>query len=185
MNDTATTPIGEFTTDRLAVRNWAPLLDIGDERQRLETALTGILTPRVLEHLPEPLQLSSSADAVSEWIEARLEESEVSLVYSNQNGPILGVLILAKRASADPVRKIHIGYLLAEEAWGKGYATELVSGFAKSLERGPRTLLIGGVGQGNVASARVLTKAGFRLSETLSTPETDMFVYGVPQQCTP
>jgi ribosomal-protein-alanine N-acetyltransferase len=71
---------------------------------------------------------------------------------------------------------VHLGYLLAEEAWGKGYGTEIVSGLAKAYERQSPILLVAGVDIGNPASARVLEKAGFQRSEARSTPDVDMYV---------
>ena len=177
-------PIKNFDTARLAMRNWISLLESAEQRRNLELSLGEILTPRVLEHLPEPLQLLPSRSAISKWVSARTEESDVYVVSSKCDDATVGLLILAESPETAGVRTIHLGYLLAEEAWSKGYATELVSGLVVSLKDGPRAQLVGGVGKGNVASAKVLTKSGFEICEELSTPETDMFIYSVPRMLT-
>jgi RimJ/RimL family protein N-acetyltransferase len=75
----------------------------------------------------------------------------------------------------EPVQ-IHLGYMLAEESWGKGIATELVSGVVQHLPTGRQITVMGGVGNDNLGSAKVLEKAGFRRDDARSTPDTQMFV---------
>lgn len=66
------------------------------------------------------------------------------------------------------------GYLLDEPYWGRGYATEALRGFARKywehfpegapgLRPEDRNILLAHTLEENVASARVLTKAGFRV----------------------
>ncbi|KAI1875991.1 uncharacterized protein JN550_001487 [Neoarthrinium moseri] len=75
------------------------------------------------------------------------------------------------------------GYLLDEPYWGRGYATEALSAFVKTYweyfpEGAPgirpedRNIIIAGVYEGNVASEKVLKKAGFReiRKEPVETP---------------
>lgn len=58
----------------------------------------------------------------------------------------------------------HIGYALLPEAWGKGYATELVrAGINCFFEQTDKSLLFAITESGNHASQRVLLKSGFRL----------------------
>ena len=56
----------------------------------------------------------------------------------------------------------HIGYLLAEEFWGKGFASELLKSFIKEVAKTESwSTLIGGVDRSNIASANLLKKLGF------------------------
>jgi len=56
----------------------------------------------------------------------------------------------------------HIGYLLGESYWGKGYATEILKGLIGFLESEDKiTNLIAGVAKDNVASIKLLHKLGF------------------------
>ena len=57
---------------------------------------------------------------------------------------------------------VRLGYLLAESAWGKGLASELIEGFVRWC-RGEAAIrsLAGGVNPDNAASIHVLEKNGF------------------------
>ncbi len=165
--------IDRFTTDRLTVRDWRPDVEDPSRRRSLETALGGVLTPPVLEPLPPPLQLTQAG--ISEWVTARAEEGDVLLITANETDELIGLLLLASDLESDRPA-IHIGYLLAETAWGKGYATELVTGLVSAVQAKGPVHLVGGVGRDNPASARVLCKAGFHHDPDLSTADTDMFV---------
>lgn len=169
------TAMEQFTTERLTVRDWRPDIEDAKKRQALETALHSVLSPDVLEHLPEPLQLAHVNNNISEWISARAEESDVLLVSEIEPNALIGLLILASDPDSNPAT-IHIGYLFAEAAWGKGFATELVTGLVSASGADAPIQLVGGVGKGNAASARVLEKAGFHQDQELSTDHTDMFV---------
>ena len=145
-----------FTTNRLLIEDWTPHCRDAVRRSSLEDRLRGILTPAVLAPLPPSFQLDQSGD-VSGWIDARGAESEVALIRHQDDRAILGLLILARFDGEPP--DIHIGYLFAEESWGRGYAPEMLRGLAEILDRPAR--LLAGVEADNAASARVLEKAGF------------------------
>ena len=145
-----------YPTDRLLIDDWTPHLRDEVRRSALEKGLGEILTPAVLAHLPHPLQLGPRHN-VSDWIDARAAEAEVHLVTMTTTGSLAGLLILAPFDGEPP--DIHIGYLFAEEVWGKGLATEMLLGLVGAAPRPVR--LLAGVEAGNPASARVLEKAGF------------------------
>ncbi|MCR8725303.1 GNAT family N-acetyltransferase [Frigidibacter sp. ROC022] len=164
-----------FTTDRLTLRDWSPVIADPQQRRALEATLSDILTPDVLAPLPEPLQLSGKATRIADWMSARAAECTVFTIAETGSGAIVGLLLLAEDGAGTPAPICHVGYLLGPTAWGKGYATEVVAGLVATLRgAGPRTLRAG-VGKGNAASARVLEKAGFHRHPGLSDPETDMF----------
>lgn len=159
-----------FATSRLTVAHWRDTLASRSERLTLEAELAGILTDQVLAPLPEPLQLSQSAQAVSEWIDARAGESDVYLVRETQSGTLAGLMILAGEGDT-----LHLGYLLAEAVWGRGYATELVTGLVEALKTEAPLRILAGVARDNPASARVLEKAGFHSADDQPDPETLLF----------
>lgn len=166
-----------FSTNRLEVKNWQGRLESVEKRKRLETDLTRILTPAVLADLPPSMQVEQTDRAVNRWVSERAAESTVFLVLSEDRAEIAGLLFLVQFSNDETRADIHIGYLLAESSWGKGYATELVSGLVKSVGPKQSVRFIGGVGKRNIASAKVLLKSGFRRSESLSDAGTDQFVY--------
>lgn len=166
-----------FSTKRLVVIHWDTEFHDKQTKLRLTDDLANLLTPRVLEHLPEPLQLQTGANAVPYWISARQAEADVYTLRCQSTGRLFGLLILAGFSKGVAQTTIHIGYLFGETSWGQGLATEMLAGLVDwKLNGGQNTLLMGGVGKGNPASARVLQKAGFERSVEHSTDDTDMFI---------
>ena len=93
-------PLDDFTTDRLAVRNWRAELADPARRMALEKALEPILTPPVLAHLPPPLQLTGSPGGVPDWVSARAAESDVARIVEVATTSLIGLLILARDVEA-------------------------------------------------------------------------------------
>lgn len=167
--------VASFTTKRLRVAHWKDALADPLRRETLKGELQGILTPPVLMHLPPALDVAGrDLDA---WIDARAGESEVLLVRSRGVGALVGLMILATDQGASPAT-LHIGYLLAETAWGRGLGSELLEGLVSAVS-GP-CVLVGGVGRDNPASSRILEKAGFVEDETLSDTQTRILVRTIP-----
>ncbi len=167
-------PLSPYATERLSVRHWRQDLADPARRAELERGLLHILTPKVLEHLPPSLQVKK--DRVADWVTDRAEESEVFVIEDKDAGELIGVMMLFVQADAGNPPHIHLGYLLAEPVWGKGYASEVIRGLVAAMTPlGPFDVL-GGVGVDNPASAKVLTRAGFVKDADLSTPDTNMFV---------
>jgi len=166
--------IGDFATERLGVRFWGSALADGRKRRALEAALTSWLRSPVLAELPVSMQLTDEPDAIVRWVNARAIESDVHLVEPGEGGEPFGLLILARPPGDPSVRTIHIGFLLAERVWGRGYATELLRGLVAAARLLAPVRLRGGVSKDNPASAHALQKAGFRHFATEG--ETDIFV---------
>jgi len=168
-----------FETSRLSVRPWRDDLDNDPRRENLYKELAAILTPDVLRHLPEPLQITDAPDAITRWVADRDAESDVYTVHAQGPDTLLGLLILVEFPEPDAGgtrHTIHLGFLFAENQWGKGYASELIDGLVHwTQNRNHRVQLLGGVAKDNPASARVLQKAGFVRIAEMSDDETDMF----------
>ena len=146
-----------FETSRLLVRARNASIPTND------VDLKALLTSAVLVHLPSHLQ---DATSPTEWINARHAECEVLFASKKIDQSLLGLVLLAYLEN-----NIHLGYLLAEKAWGQGYGTELVQGLLAELEKSGAERIFAGVGNDNHASARVLEKAGFH--KAARTPEED------------
>ena len=156
-----------FQTERLTVQSWE--MSVGDpaELRELSEELRRILSPTVLAFLPPNMQLSVAEDPILPWIQDRHAESDVLEVRNSDR--LIGLVILAFDDAAMGGAKVHIGYLLVEDFWGQGYASELVEGLVNALAMKAPIEIIGGVDTGNAASARVLEKVGFiKQSESVS-----------------
>ncbi len=172
--------ISDFETERLRVRNWHGVLSAGGAPPWLEKGLETLLTPNVLKHLPPSLQLSGADSEIADWVSLQAGEGDTFLVQDRHSGSLLGLLILATFGESPAPIQLHIGYMLAEDTWGKGIASELVSALVKQVPPGRNVTLMGGVGHDNPGSARVLQKARFSLNESLSSDSTQMFVLTLP-----
>jgi ribosomal-protein-alanine N-acetyltransferase len=80
-------------------------------------------------------------------------------VFTKEDGRFLGTFsFLYLSGDAD----FHLGYALVPEAWGHGYATELVrSGIPCFFRRTDKATVFAITSAANTASQRVLLKAGF------------------------
>jgi len=126
--------------------------------------------PRYLRFYPWSDRTESEVrDFVQVFLEQQVEKPrrKFQLAISLPNGgPLIGTCGIRRKADND--READIGYELAPEYWGKGYATEAAQaivdfGFAKlSLHRISSWCIAE-----NAASARVLEKVGLQLEGRL------------------
>lgn len=162
-----------FSTNRLQMESWSASLNDIQHRRLLVGELEAILSPKVLHHLSEPLQLSNGSEGIDDWISARDAESDVFTIRDLVSSDLVGLLILAEFPQDDAMKSVHLGYLLAEQAWSKGFATELIAGLVDWYRAlGAPVQLVGGVGTTNIASAKVLEKNGFKQNAVLTDGET-------------
>lgn len=164
----------QFLTRRLSVFHWRDELRDPLLRESLEDELITILTPNVLGPLPPSMQVQDRG--ISHWIDDRSAESDVLVVRQRHDRHLIGLMILALVSAHKSVPTVHLGYLISETAWGKGYASELLDGFVAACTSGPAVRLVAGVGRDNPASARVLQKSGFTLSRDDSSVDTEIYV---------
>lgn len=153
--------INRFETERLLVTAWH---DPGPEDwslQALAQTIQAILTPAVTATLPGPWQGHYTTERALKWIGDRDREGTALLVVERSSAAPVGLLVLFEGDSRD----IRIGYILAESAWGNGFATELIRGFVDRCRHNDVRSITGGVAADNLASQRVLIKNGFAEAE--------------------
>ncbi|MDH3682140.1 MAG: GNAT family N-acetyltransferase [Acidimicrobiia bacterium] len=151
-----------FTTARLAVRDWQAAPISGRDEPRLADIVAGLLTDAVTRHLPADWQGPYTPPRASRWIAERDAEGPVLLVADRETGEPLGLLLLFEYEHGEDGVEVRLGYLLAERAWGRGLATELITGFVAWCRTRPTVRsVVGGVEPGNEASIRVLERCGF------------------------
>ena len=148
-----------FATDRLQVCEWHSVSQADWDQEALESIVINTLTPQVTQSLPPSWQGSYSSERASSWIKERDSEGMTLLVIEKNNKSAIGLVILS--ASADG-RDLRLGYLLNESVWGKGFASELISGLIEWCRENKISSVTGGVEQNNRASKKVLEKAGFK-----------------------
>ncbi len=159
-----------FETERLRVIEWHAGAADRWPRPDLTDAVRSILTPAVTRSLPPGWQGQYSAERARTWIEEQDAESTVLVVAEKASGEIIGLVLLSEMTSEQGGADVQVGYLLAEHAWGRGFASELVAGFVDwCRQRTEQLVLYAGVGADNPASNRVLEKCGFSPVETGET----------------
>src|SRR5262245_7444407 len=108
----------ELRTDRLYLRRWCAA-----DREPF-AALNA--DPRVMEHFPAPLSREDS-DALAGRIESHFKQHQFGLwaVEINDVSPFAGFIGLAIPSfEAHFTPCVEIGWRLAADHWGNGYATE-------------------------------------------------------------
>ena len=145
----------ELRTDRLLLRRWRPA-------DRAPFAALNA-DPRVMEHFPATLS-SDESDSLVAHIEAHLDRHGFGLwaVEIPDVAPFAGFAGLSvPRFGAHFTPCVEIGWRLAAERWGRGYATEgaravLRHGFAALRLRE----IVSFTTPANVRSRRVMEKLG-------------------------
>ena len=148
-----------FSTPRLAVVEITPATD-PDYLVLLLRRIPDLLTPAVVENLPPYFHGVNTHGDARVWYERIRAESRLFVVKidSGSDDVVIGFLFVFSEQGTDA----QIGYLLGESYWGKGLASELLTGFiAEAATSENWQSLTGGVAQDNVASANLLKKLGF------------------------
>ncbi len=115
---------------------------------------------RYTTRIPHPYPNGSSERFVYAAREANALGRELTLVMTPISAPTKAVgTISLERRGAD---RLTLGYVLAPEVWGRGYATEAVNAMVKTAFRLSQAHAVdANVAVANAASRGVLEKAGF------------------------
>lgn len=158
-------------TERLILRRFTAddaghLFELDGDPAVMRFLSGGVPTPREViesEILPRFLRYDERLPGFGFWA-----------ADDKASGAFLGWFSLRPAQEADP-REVHLGFRLRRSAWGKGYATEGVRalidwGFAQLGVR----RVVATTYQDNVASRRVMEKAGMELTRTFRLTTTDL-----------
>src|SRR5215831_10797786 len=143
----------EIKLNKSVLREWKP----GDQQSLVKHANNRRVWRNLRDSFPHPYTL---ADA-RQWIE-----------IANPAGPITNFAIVVDGAAVGGIglmlkedvfrRTAEIGYWLGEEFWGRGIVTEAVRALTDyAFREFDLVRLYAAVFEGNVASVRVLEKAGY------------------------
>ncbi len=120
--------------------------------------------------LDENIQLYDTYPNTGRW--AAFEKATESYIGS------FSILVM------DPEKnKMHIGYALLPQYWGKGYASELLkTGLQYFFGHHPSDELYAITQIQNTASQKVLVKAGFKQTSVLAEREHEAWVYTIARE---
>ncbi len=153
-------PLPELSTERLVLRRWRA------EDRGPFAALNG--DPRVMEYFPACLDRGES-DAMVDRIEAHFANFGFGpwAVEVRGGAPLIGFIGLAvPRFEAHFTPAVEIGWRLAFDAWGHGYATEgarAVLSFALETRGMPE--VVSYTATNNWRSRRVMERLGLQYDE--------------------
>ena len=157
-----------FQTERLIVQGVSYTTSRPSGLTNLADRAVSILTPAVTSSLPPGWQQIDTVAKAVDWIKTQIEESDVFTIELGSTRQlstqaVVGFLFLNGEPSTTPNQiDVRLGYLLAEEVWGRGLGSELIKGLVDWCEElGNVASITGGVELGNHASIRVLEKNGF------------------------
>ncbi|MCA9873362.1 MAG: GNAT family N-acetyltransferase [Anaerolineales bacterium] len=145
---------------KTAAAPWAPLLADPTARADLGRALAPLLTAEVTRRLPAELAFDPQDGDIDAWIARADGIARIHTITRTDTGALAGLLLLSSADDCDG-RDLMIGYFLGRAHWGAGLASDMLAGLVERLDRGPRRRLLAGTDGDNLASQRVLEKAGF------------------------
>jgi len=163
-----------FETARLSVADWHAQ---SDDTDSLIQVVRDMLAPGVTEQLPESWRGPYSVERAVNWVHDRDDEGTQLLARSSDTLEPVALLLLHEEAAAARTA-VRVGYLVAEQQWGKGFASELLGGLIDWARASGVTSIVAGVARGNGASIRVLEKCGLTRLEDESPNGTELF-YGI------
>lgn len=137
------------------------------DKEELYQSIIKILTPEVVSQLPPYFSDINSRESAQAWLERMLDESLLFLVYQTELQQLIGFSFIYLEQTDEGQKNAHLGYLLAQASWGKGFASELVSHLIEHIKtRNLADTLIAGVDKSNLASIALLRKLGFSQGES-------------------
>ncbi len=146
-----------FATPRLVIEEVYSELNQACKSGLLTQAIE-LLSADVVKSLPPDFHGITSLELAEQWFLTLSAQSRIMVIKRAELGPAIGFIFLYE--SSD--RSAHVGYLLGQHYWGKGYAKEFLRGLIKWCEeQGSLSSLRGGVEMTNLASKKLLTALGF------------------------
>lgn len=125
-----------------------------------------IMSPQVTQSLPEGWQNIDTHHQAEIWMNEQIKQSCFHLIRLKTNNALIGFMFIYHTEANQTPFDIRIGYLIAEQYWGKGMATELIKGLINRCQLSSNIKsIIGGVEAENIGSIKVLQKNGFKLTD--------------------
>lgn len=155
----------EFDTERLRLRQWQ-----SSDRQPF-AALTA--DPKVMEYFPSILNRAAS-DALADRCEAHIAVNGWGLWATelNTTGEFIGYVGLSSPRPELPFSPaVEIGWRLAAQHWGHGFATEAAKGALRvAYESLELSEIVSFTSVGNLRSRAVMTRLGMKETKTFDHP---------------
>ncbi|MDK2594302.1 GNAT family N-acetyltransferase [Pseudoalteromonas obscura] len=163
-----------FQTSRLDFYTCSALL----ENPKRAIPTVQILTPSVVSFLPQDWQSPPQDCRAHHWLNDKLKEAEIYIAVPKQSSLNSTYIPLGMAIVHSEQYNAHLGYLIAEQAWGKGYGTELLSGVMDYLKHNTAIQTVhAGVDPSNLGSIRALEKCRFELAQASVAGKNSFYIY--------
>jgi RimJ/RimL family protein N-acetyltransferase len=140
-------------TDRLILRPVAAA-----DAEAIATLADNYKVAVMLSRLPYPYRLADALRFLAWAKDQPADETVFGIHLKDAAGTFIGIAACERRDAAEP----ELGYWLGEPYWGKGYMSEAVKALvAHAFNEAGHDRLVSGCRLQNLASRRVLEKAGF------------------------
>lgn len=151
-------------TERLVIAQWRSPRVAPARGEDLSGIVGSMLTPAVTAPLPPSWQGVYDDERAQTWIAERDADGPTLLAVERSSSRPVGLLILFESVGRAGSVEVRLGYLLAEAYWGAGLGGEMVAAYVGWCSEQPRIgTILAGVAADNVASIRILERAGFAL----------------------
>jgi RimJ/RimL family protein N-acetyltransferase len=140
-------------TDRLILRP-----PTADDAEAITVLADNYKVAVMLSRLPYPYRIEHARDFIA-WARKQPADAPVLAIHlKDERQTFLGVASCERRDGEGP----ELGYWLGEPYWGKGYMSEAVKAVvARAFALARHQRLVAGCRLQNLASRRILEKAGF------------------------
>jgi len=155
----------QIKTQRLIMR----ALENKDAKKLQKIANNKKIWDNLSESFPHPYTLENAKS----WIKLNQEKEETNNFAITEQDEIIGMIGFEKQKSS-----YKIGYWLAEQHWGKGYATEALNAMTQYVFSNYKTNKIkAAVFIHNPASGKVLEKCGYKKQQkTINTKKAGKII---------
>lgn len=145
-----------ITTERLILRPVA-----ASDAEAIAALVDNYKIAVMLARLPYPYKIEDARQFIA-WVkEQPADETVFAVCLDNEARSLIGICSYERRGEPHP----ELGYWLGEPYWGKGYMSEAVTAVVDhAFDAAGHERLISGCRLQNLASRRVLEKAGFEHS---------------------
>ncbi|MEH6454102.1 MAG: GNAT family N-acetyltransferase, partial [Psychromonas sp.] len=113
-----------FKTSRLVISDVRLLYQAQpDEKVNLLSRTITLLSPKVTKSLPPYFQKILTLENADDLFKQVISESRCFAVHQTELNTIIGFILIYELEE----EAAHIGYLLGEDYWGQGYASEFLN----------------------------------------------------------
>ncbi|CAM4002036.1 GNAT family N-acetyltransferase [Pseudoalteromonas byunsanensis] len=145
----------EIMSSRLLIALARPQYD--ESPDEFAKKIQHVLQPQTCVSLPKSWQNINTLEDTHRWLHLQLAQAQLYTISNRQTSDLLGVAVLHEHSD-----EAYIGYVIANEYWGQGFASEaLQTLIACYKEQTTIKTLVAGVDKDNIGSIKVLTKSGF------------------------